>query len=150
MRKFKRQRSILFILFIIFIAGFILLPHFFVFAAKTTSPDPLKELESTGKIAYGSAPQTDVATVIGNVIKIVLEVLGLILFVLLISGGVMWMTSGGDEEQIKKAKNLLSNAIIGLAIIILAYATAHFVTERFSKVPTSTSSSGEGSGSGKQ
>ena len=136
MRKFKRQRSILFILFIIFIAGLILLPHFLAFA---TTKDTLGELKNTGKIAYGGKePQADVAIVVGNVVNIVLEVLGLILFVLLIAGGVMWMTSGGDEEQIEKAKNLLSNAIIGLAIIILAYAIVHFVIEKSFNVSTVT------------
>ncbi|MCH7759518.1 hypothetical protein IID20_04125 [Patescibacteria group bacterium] len=82
-------------------------------------------LENLGTEAgYGDASLPEV---IGNVIKILLSLLGLIAVVLLIAGGFIWMTSGGNEEKIKKAKQLMGAAIIGLIIVIAAYAIATFV-----------------------
>ena len=72
-------------------------------------------------------PQTDLLTVIGNVLNWALGFLGLGATVIIIVGGFKWMTSGGNEEQIASAKKLMTNGIIGLVIIILAYTISHFV-----------------------
>ena len=69
----------------------------------------------------------------GGVIKVVVSLLGVILACFLIYGGVLWMTSGGNEEQIKKAKGLINNAIIGLVIVVFAYAIAAFVINSLSE-----------------
>ncbi|MFW6110138.1 MAG: hypothetical protein ACOC6Q_01810, partial [Patescibacteria group bacterium] len=60
----------------------------------------------------------------GNVVNAVFVVGGLLLFGYLIFGGFKFMTAGGDEEAVEKAKTMLTNAIIGLIII----ATAYFIT----------------------
>ena len=67
-------------------------------------------------------PQT-----IGAIIRIVLGFLGIVLLVVIIYGGWLWMTAGGDEEQVKKAKSWIVNGIIGLVIILLAYAITDYV-----------------------
>jgi TRAP-type C4-dicarboxylate transport system permease small subunit len=64
---------------------------------------------------------------IGKIINVVVSLLGLIAVVLIIIGGFQWMTSGGEEEKIMKAKQLMINGIIGLVIIVLAYAIATFI-----------------------
>jgi len=38
----------------------------------------------------------------------------------------LWMSAGGNEDQVKKAKQWLKNAVIGLALILAAYAIADF------------------------
>jgi hypothetical protein len=43
--------------------------------------------------------------------------------------GYKWMTAGGNEEKVKEAKSQIQHAIIGLAIIIMAYAITYFVFE---------------------
>jgi len=67
--------------------------------------------------------------VIGAVVKVVLSILGLVATILLIAGGFMWMTSGGNEEKVGKAKQLMGAAIIGLVIVLIAYAAATFIVE---------------------
>jgi len=52
------------------------------------------------------------------------------LAVFIVYGGAMWMTSGGNEEQIKKAKGMIVNAIIGLVIVLLAYAISSFIIDK--------------------
>ena len=41
--------------------------------------------------------------------------------------GFLWMTSSGDETKVTKAKGLMVNAVIGLAIVLAAYAITYFV-----------------------
>jgi len=46
----------------------------------------------------------------------------LLVFVMLVMGGVQWITSGGDKENTQKAKDRLTSALVGLAIIGGAWA----------------------------
>ncbi len=72
-------------------------------------------------------PSTDIRTIIANIIRIALGLLGLILVVLIMYAGFLWMTAGGNEEQIGKSKAMLKNAVIGLVIILSAYSIVWFV-----------------------
>lgn len=76
----------------------------------------------------GSGGKTIEGT-IALVIKIILSLLGVIFFVLLIYGGFLWMTSRGNEQEITRAKNIMKNSIIGLVIVIAAYAITSIVWE---------------------
>lgn len=73
--------------------------------------------------------QTSLPALIGNIINIVLGLLGLIFVVLIVYGGFLWMTAGGGKEQIDKAKGILTNSIIGLIIVIAAYAISAYVIQ---------------------
>ncbi len=73
--------------------------------------------------------QTSLPALIGNIINIVLGLLGLIFVVLIVYGGFLWMTAGGGKEQIEKAKGILTNSIIGLIIVIAAYAISAYVIQ---------------------
>ncbi len=61
------------------------------------------------------------------VIKMLLSFLGVLFLVLMIYGGFLWMTARGNEEQVTKAKNLITAAIIGLIIVLASYAISIFV-----------------------
>lgn len=71
------------------------------------------------------------ANSLNNVINIVLSLLGIIFILLMIYGGVTYMLARGNEEQTKKAKSLITQAIIGLVIILAAYAITYFVFKFF-------------------
>ena len=74
--------------------------------------------------------ETPLLEMIGKIIKYILSFLGVIFLILMIYGGFLWMTAHGNEEQVKKAKALITNATIGLAIILAAYAITWFVVDR--------------------
>ncbi|MFA5050564.1 MAG: Ig-like domain-containing protein [Patescibacteria group bacterium] len=80
---------------------------------------------------YGN---TDLPSAMGNIMRIVLGVLGLAAAVIIIMGGFRWMTSGGDETKIAGAKKLMIAGIIGILIIVLAYAIASFIMSKLSEV----------------
>lgn len=64
---------------------------------------------------------------IGQIISIVLSLLGVIFMILLFYGGYRWLMSQGKEEEIRKAKETIRAAVIGLIIIAAAYAITWFL-----------------------
>ncbi|MCX6795523.1 MAG: hypothetical protein NT165_02230 [Candidatus Falkowbacteria bacterium] len=64
-----------------------------------------------------------VASVIGTVLSFV----GVAFLILMIYGGILWMISQGDTAQIKKAKDIIINGVIGLIIVIFAYAITAYI-----------------------
>jgi len=75
----------------------------------------------------GISTQGDLQSIVGKIIRGFLGLLGTVFVVLVLYAGYLWMTAQGNEEQITKAKKLITNATIGLIIIILAYAITNFV-----------------------
>jgi hypothetical protein len=71
--------------------------------------------------------QSDLKSSIGNIINVFLGFLGIIAVVITLMGGFKWMTAGGNDEKVAEAKRLLIAGIIGLAIILTAYAISSFV-----------------------
>jgi len=67
------------------------------------------------------------AELIGKVINYALSFVGLIFFILVLYAGINWMTARGDSGKVDKAKDTLESAIIGLVIIIAAYAIVNTV-----------------------
>ena len=96
---------------------------------------PAQEMLTTGgQAAYGQGAKTDLPVLIGQVIKILLGVSGAIVMIFTFYGGFLYMTAGGNTEQIKEAKNWITNGIIGLIICVLAYAITTFVVDQISNV----------------
>jgi hypothetical protein len=71
------------------------------------------------------------AQIIGIIINIALSVLGVIFLGLSIYGGFIWMNARGESSQIEKAQNIIKNSIIGLVIVLAAYAITNFVYSAF-------------------
>lgn len=72
-------------------------------------------------------PEADFTVVIGRIIGAAFSLLGIIFLLLLLYGGFLWMTSRGNDEIVKKAKDLITSAVIGLIIVIAGYAISTFV-----------------------
>jgi amino acid transporter len=117
------------ILFFIFFAGSVLAgPGNLSDAFKTGENDLLGE--SAGEMGYeqeGVTPESVVATIV----QIVLGLLGVVFVFFLVYGGIQWMVAGGNEEQIKKAQNIIKRAIVGLIITLVAYIVSIFIISIF-------------------
>lgn len=72
-------------------------------------------------------PDPYVQEMVVNFVKWVLGFLGLVSVIMIIYGGYRYLTAGGNEESVEKAKTVIKNAIIGLMIVLLSYAIALFV-----------------------
>jgi hypothetical protein len=75
----------------------------------------------------GLSNAVDIRIIIARIIRVALGFLGIIAVGLIIYAGFLWMTSGGNEEKIEQAKAILKNAVIGLIIVLSAFAIASFV-----------------------
>lgn len=92
--------------------------------AQASVTNGLEAVGAAGGIASGS---TDLPMIIGRIINIFLGFVGIILLVLLIYAGYLWMTSGGDAAKVDQAKSYIRNALIGLVIIVSAFAITSFI-----------------------
>ncbi len=72
----------------------------------------------------------DIRVTIANIIRVFLGLLGVVAVALIIYGGYLYMTAEGVPEKIERAKKLLISALIGLVIILSAFAIASFVLSR--------------------
>ena len=97
----------------------------------TDGSDPFGFGNKLDNIAAPYSPSTTVPLEqrVGEIISIFLGFLGVIFLILMIYAGFNWMTAGGDEEQITKARNTIRAAIIGLLIVVSAYALSVFIIE---------------------
>jgi hypothetical protein len=83
---------------------------------------------SNGNVGAATGLGTqDVRQTIGRIINVALSLLGVIVLVIIIYGGFLWMTAGGNDEKVGEAKKWIFGGIIGLVIILSAYAIASFV-----------------------
>ena len=86
-------------------------------AGKFISGDELKAQSGSGYFA----------TQIGIIIGGILAFIGVLFFGLMIYGGFTWMLARGNEQEITKAKDLIISAIIGLIVVLSAYAITYYI-----------------------
>ena len=101
---------------------FLFVPIFVLAAELNIGLEPVQ-----GEIAL---PTTDIRVVIVRIINIALGFLGIIVVLIILYGGFLWMTSGGDERKVATAKSIIRNGVIGLIIIILSFALTRFILTR--------------------
>jgi hypothetical protein len=79
------------------------------------------------KEAAGCSGSGNLTTGITNILNAIIGVIGLVAVIFIIIGGVNYMTSNGDPQKTKKAKDTILYATIGLIICALAFAIVNFV-----------------------
>lgn len=72
-------------------------------------------------------PSNDLPTTLGTLISVFLGLLGIVFLLLTLYAGWLWMTSQGDEKATGKARSILTTAVVGLVILLSAYAISNFV-----------------------
>ena len=71
--------------------------------------------------------KADLQTTIARIINVALSLLGIVAVVIILLGGFKWMTAAGNDDKVEEAKKLILAGIIGLAIVMSAWAIARFV-----------------------
>ncbi len=82
----------------------------------------------------------DVRITVARIINVAMGLLGIVAVVIILLGGFKWMTAGGSDDGVTAAKKLIVSGVIGLVIIITAYAIAQFVLESLIEATTETNS----------
>ncbi|MFA4942205.1 MAG: hypothetical protein WC564_01030 [Patescibacteria group bacterium] len=86
--------------------------------------------------AVGNDPGNFVSSKVGQIVGAVLSFVGILLLILVIYAGILWMTSAGNEKQTEQAKSILTSAIIGLIIVLSAYAITSFIGSQLTQTVT--------------
>ena len=94
-------------------------------------------VQSAGNSA-GLGSASDLPTMVGLIISVLLGVLGMVFVVLIVYAGFLYLTAQGEQDNVKKAKKLLTQAVIGLVLIVSAYAISLLVTNSLVTITGST------------
>lgn len=113
----KKMRKYLYLILL----SFFLLPH--VSFALT---DPMSSLQEAGRKS-GLNTNLSATDIIARTINAILGLVGSVFVVLIIWSGFRWMTSAGNTDQIKKAKETMINSVIGLAVIVASYVISYTI-----------------------
>lgn len=98
---------------------FLLLPAL-IFAAENTSLKGLTEKAGTSAGYDVQGGDTQLAKVVGSIVRVFLSIIGIIFVCYIIYGGYTWMMAAGNDDSVKKAKDIIRNGIIGLIVTLSA------------------------------
>ncbi len=112
-----------------------------VHAQGVTSNELLPDQVGT---TIGTGTQ-DVRITIARIVRVAFGILGTVALLIILYAGFVWMTAAGDESKIDRAKKTLTAAIIGLVIILSAFAIVSYV---LSALISATGGGGAGSAGG--
>jgi len=90
-------------------------------AAKKTGHSDLKIFKDSSSIESS----------VGLIIQTIISFIGVVFVILLVYGGILWMTAKGNDQQVDKAKKIIVESIIGLFVVVSAYAISILVISAF-------------------
>jgi hypothetical protein len=100
--------------------------------AETTGVDELKKQFNKTAEKAGFEPTTIVEKTvpekIGYFIQVILGFIGGLATLFIIYGGFLWITAGGNEEQLKNAKKIITNSALGISVVVIAYLLVGFLS----------------------
>lgn len=128
-KKIVKLIIVSFILITFFLAG-----HFALAANNAPAPTGPNVYRGLDKIANKTGLAGNVGNidtywtkVVGYVIKIALSFLSVIFVVNIITSGYLWLTAGGNSDQIGKAKKRITNSVIGMVIVLSVWSITDFL-----------------------
>ena len=104
---------------------------------SSTATDNLKKycnIAGTGSSSGGSGipnplKATSVEELVAQIINYTLGLVGTIALLLFVYGGLIWMTSAGSSDKVKKGRDILVWAVIGMAVVFMSYIAVKFVIQ---------------------
>ena len=94
--------------------------------------DSRDEAQNGAKLVDGgSGSNQNLPDIITTIINVMLFIAAALAVIMIIYGGIRYITAHGDEKQVKVAKDTIVYSVAGLIIAILAYALVTFIFDRF-------------------
>ncbi len=109
------------------------LPSTASYAAGSPGDEVLKGLDAAGKEEKCQESDCTISGNVKTVVNALLFVIGILAVIMIILGGIRYVTSNGDSSQITSAKNTILYSVIGLIVALLAYAIVNFIVDQFIK-----------------
>ena len=111
----------------------VLLTFGFTIYAQSPTIKGLDEAATEANLVAVDGPEVTtsaqelVQTKIGSYIKTVMSLIGFLFFVLVLYGGLIWMTAGGEKARVQKGRSLIIYAVLGLMMIALSYTVVDYI-----------------------
>ena len=93
--------------------------------------DSRDEAQNGAKLVDGGGSNQNLPDIITTIINVMLFIAAALAVIMIIYGGIRYITAHGDEKQVKVAKDTIVYSVAGLIIAILAYALVTFIFDRF-------------------
>ncbi|MEX0617221.1 MAG: pilin [Candidatus Woykebacteria bacterium] len=106
-----------------------------LFALTSTSIKAQEDPPVIDTITPPAGFPLDLNTIIKSSVALALAIAGLIFFVMLVVGGFRYLTAGGDEKAAQEARKALTNAAVGLVIIVASFLIAQLLFAVFGLSP---------------
>lgn len=97
--------------------------------AMAAPVDVLDACDSQSKVCQGT-DKNSLFTIIKNVINVLLYAVGIIAVIMIIIGGIRYVTSAGDAGQTKSARDTIIYAVAGLVVAIMSFAIVNLVLSK--------------------
>ncbi|TSC56473.1 MAG: Uncharacterized protein G01um101418_320 [Parcubacteria group bacterium Gr01-1014_18] len=121
-------------------AGFFAIP-----VLAEDKPDPFGGVQVVTQVGYGkkvadaAESERQLNLTLGFIIKTILSFVGFILLAVVIYAGFLWLTAGGNTDQVDQARKWIANGIIGMILITAAYFITDFIVASLNPVDIPTS-----------
>ncbi len=125
----KKNIKLLILFCLLLISGFILSQN--VLAWDKSASQYLDKIASHKDIKIKT--NVTMAVMVGRIINGILGFLGVLFLIIILYAGFTWMNAGGNEEDVTQARSLIKWSIIGIIIIIGAYAISFYVVDQIDK-----------------
>ena len=76
-------------------------------------------------------PQVGADKIISGLLGTVYWAAGIVAVIVLIVGGILYVTSNGDAGKVKRAKDAILYSIVGLVVVMMAFVITNFIVEWF-------------------
>ena len=103
-------------------SSFFGLPYWYTYLNVTAPPGCTPQIQGLN----------DIWLIVAAIIEIALRIAAIVAVVFIIYGGFGYVTSQGDPEGTAKAKSTLVNALIGLAVAVMAAVIVSFIAKSIS------------------
>ena len=118
--------------------GLIVLPLGFVsvaHAVTNNAPSLCQGASLTvGTTSATPCDNTGAGSSLNNIVRFALNlfsvIVGIIAVVMIVVGGLKYVTSGGDSQRVSGAKDTILFAVVGLIVVALAQVIVHFVLQK--------------------
>lgn len=98
-------------------------------SAKSQACQGIKQVTGgdVSSCTTGGSSTKDINDIIGTVVNLLTVVVGIAAVIMLIYGGMKFITSGGEASAVASAKKSIVFALVGLVVVGLAQLIVHFV-----------------------
>lgn len=80
-------------------------------------------------ISQATGGESSARALVLNIVNFFLGFLGIIAVIMIIYGGIMYVTAAGDQTKIDNAKKIIMYAIVGIIIVLISFALVNTVIQ---------------------